>query len=72
MTEFAEIFEGGAEKSRMLAPLYAEVAKSHGCPFFDAGKIMTCSDADGLHFDAPGHKVLGEALAKEVKKILRT
>jgi lysophospholipase L1-like esterase len=71
MTEFAEIFEGGAEKSRMLAPLYAEVAKAHGCPFFDAGKIMTCSDADGLHFDAPGHKVLGEALAKEVKKILR-
>ena len=71
LTEFAEMLEGGAEKSRMLAPLYAEVARTRGCPFFDAGKIITCSDADGLHFDAPGHKALGEALAKEVKKILR-
>jgi lysophospholipase L1-like esterase len=71
LTEFAPMFEGGAEKSRMLAPLYAEVAKTHGCPFFDAGKVIACSDADGLHFEASAHKALGEALAREVKKILR-
>jgi lysophospholipase L1-like esterase len=69
LTEFAPMFEGGAEKSRMLAPLYAEVAKTRGCPFFDAGKVITCSDADGLHFDASAHRALGEALAREVKKI---
>ena len=71
LTEFAPMFDGGVEKSRMLAPLYMEVAKAHGCPFFDAGKVITCSDADGLHFEASAHKTLGEALSREVKKILR-
>ena len=71
LSEFAPMFDGGVEKSRMLAPLYAEVAKMHGCPFFDAGKVITCSDADGLHFEASAHKTLGEALSREVKKILR-
>ena len=71
LTEFAPMFEGGVEKSRMLAPLYMEAAKTHGCPFFDAGKVITCSDADGLHFEASAHKTLGAALSREVKKILR-
>jgi lysophospholipase L1-like esterase len=71
LSEFAPMFDGGAEKSRALAPLIAEVAKAHGCPFFDAGKVITCSDADGLHFEASAHKALGEALSREVKKILR-
>ena len=71
LTEFAPMFDGGVEKSRMLAPLYMEAAKTHGCLFFDAGKVITCSDADGLHFEASAHKTLGEALSHEVKKILR-
>ncbi len=71
LSEFAPMFEGGVEKSRALAPLYAELARVRGCPFFDAGKVITCSDADGLHFEGSAHKALGEALAREVKKILR-
>lgn len=71
LTEFAPMFNGGVEKSRALAPLLAETATAHGCQFFDAGKVISCSDADGVHFEAPAHKALGEALAREVKKILR-
>jgi lysophospholipase L1-like esterase len=70
LTEFAQIFDGGVEKSRALAPLYAELAKARGCHFFDAGKVTTCSDLDGVHFEAPAHKALGQAVAKEVRKIL--
>ncbi|MGA2640750.1 MAG: hypothetical protein ABSG21_07580, partial [Spirochaetia bacterium] len=70
LTEFAQMFEGGAEKSRALAPLYAKLAKSRGCPFFDAGKVISSSDVDGVHFEAAAHRTLGEAVAHEVKKIL--
>ncbi|MGO9309427.1 MAG: SGNH/GDSL hydrolase family protein [Spirochaetia bacterium] len=70
LTEFDQMFNGGAEKSRALAPLYAELAKAHGCPFFDAGKVVRCSDLDGVHFEAAAHRALGEAFAREVKKLL--
>jgi lysophospholipase L1-like esterase len=72
VTELAQMFEGGPEKSRALAPLYAALAKERGCPFFDAGSVARCSDVDGVHLEAAAHRVLGEALAREVKKILRT
>ena len=71
LSEFAPLFDGGVEKSKALAPLYAELAKARGCRFFDAGKVISCSDLDGLHFDAAGHRALGEAVAGEVKKIFR-
>jgi lysophospholipase L1-like esterase len=71
LTEFAQMLEGGVEKSRELAPLYAEVAKTRGCRFFDAGKVISCSDKDGVHFEAPAHRALGEAVAREVKKIFQ-
>jgi lysophospholipase L1-like esterase len=70
LTEFDQLFDGGVEKSRALAPLYAELAKARGCPFFDAGTVVKCSDVDGVHFEAAAHRSLGEAVAREVKKIL--
>jgi lysophospholipase L1-like esterase len=71
LTELDQMFEGGVEKSRALAPLYAELAKARGCPFFDAGTVIRCSDLDGIHLEAAAHRALGEAVAREVKKILR-
>ena len=71
LIEFAQVFDGGIEKSRALAPLYAELARARGCPFFDAGKVVSCSDLDGVHFDAAAHRALGEAVAREVEKIVR-
>jgi lysophospholipase L1-like esterase len=71
LTEFAQMFDGGVEKSRALAPLYAELARARGCSFFDAGKVISCSDLDGVHFDAAAHRALGEAVSREVKKTFR-
>jgi len=71
LTEFAPMFDGGPEKSRALAALYAEQARARGCAFFDAGSVVRCSDLDGVHFEAAGHRALGEALAREVKKIFK-
>ena len=71
LTEFSQLFDGGVEKSRALAPLYAELAKARGCGFFDVGKVISCSDLDGVHFDAAAHRAIGNAVAGEVKTIFR-
>lgn len=63
----AEMFAGGAEKSRRLAAPYEAVAKRFGAVFFDAGSVACCSEVDGIHFDADQHRRLGEAMAKLVK-----
>ena len=70
LTDFDQMFQGGAEKSKALAPLYAALARERGCAFFDAGSVIRCSDKDGVHFEAPAHRTLGEAVAREVTKAL--
>jgi lysophospholipase L1-like esterase len=71
LTAFAGMFEGGSEKALHLGRLYAEVAKSRGCHFFDTASAIHSSDLDGIHLEADQHRALGEAVAREVKKILR-
>jgi lysophospholipase L1-like esterase len=72
LTELAPMFDGGPEKSRALAPLFAEQARMRSCAFFDAGTVARCSDLDGVHFEAADHRALGVALAREVKKIFKS
>jgi lysophospholipase L1-like esterase len=57
------MFEGGARKSAQLAPLYAAAAERNGAHFLDAGKIVTSSTVDGIHYDAAEHRKLGDAIA---------
>ena len=71
LTAFAGMFAGGAEKAPHLGQLYAEVARSRGCPFLDTGKVIHSSDIDGIHLEAAQHRLLAQAVAREVKKILR-
>jgi lysophospholipase L1-like esterase len=71
LSAFAGMFQGGAEKSRSLGRLYQEVARAHGCPFLDAGTVVRSSDLDGIHLEAAEHGALGQAIAREVRKILR-
>lgn len=66
----AEMFVGGAEKSRRLAPAMAEAAARHGAAFFDAGSVIACSDGDGIHLDEAAQRRLGEALAEQVGPLL--
>ena len=70
LTAFADMFEGGAEKSRSLGKLYRAMAKLHGAGFVDAGEHIHCSPLDGIHYEADQHALLGAAMAKAVKKRL--
>ena len=63
-------FWGGAERSRALAPLYADLAQSRGAGFLDAGKVIEVSPIDGVHFDEAAHAKLGAAVAQAVTALL--
>jgi lysophospholipase L1-like esterase len=64
------MFEGASEKSRQLAPHFKKVADELGVHFLDAGRVIQCSDVDGIHFDAAAHHKLGQAVAEKVRGIL--
>ncbi len=70
LTDFAEMFEGASDKSRMLAKRYREVAERQNVGFVDAGEFVACSDLDGIHFEAEAHAVLGQAMAEAVRMML--
>jgi lysophospholipase L1-like esterase len=69
VSRFKEIFEGGAEKSQKFGTYYADIARIVGCHFIDAGKIISSSKDDGIHFDAVEHEKLGKAVSEKVKEI---
>lgn len=65
----AEMFTGGAAKSRGVAEAYAGVAALHGTDFLDAGSVIAVSPLDGIHFDAAAHAALGAAIATKIKEM---
>jgi len=65
----APLFDGADGKARQMAPLYKWQADRYGAAFFDAGTVAKVSPVDGVHFDADQHRVLGLAIAAEVKKL---
>jgi lysophospholipase L1-like esterase len=71
LSDFADMFGGGTEKALHLGRLYSEVAKLRGCHFLDTQGVIHSSDLDGIHLEAAQHRALAEAVAREVKKILR-
>jgi lysophospholipase L1-like esterase len=70
LTAFADMFDGGLEKSRHLGARYRAVAALHGVGFVDAGEHIHCSPLDGIHFEADQHALLGAAMASAVKERL--
>ncbi len=70
LTGFADLLEGGTEKSRQLGRHYRRVAGECGCEFLDAGEVIVSSDRDGIHFEAEEHAKLGRAVAGKVREIL--
>lgn len=70
LSDFADMFRGGAEKSRRLAVEFKRIAEEKGCHLLDAGEVLVSSDADGVHFDPEGHEALGIAVARRVEEIL--
>ena len=63
-------FAGAGAKGAGLADAYREVAATLGCPFFDAGSVVSASRVDGVHLDADAHVVLGDALVGVVRPLL--
>jgi lysophospholipase L1-like esterase len=63
----AEIFEGGAAKSRHLGSQIAGVAWRVDVPFIDAGEHIAVSPLDGIHYEEDAHAVLGQALLRAVR-----
>jgi lysophospholipase L1-like esterase len=70
LTAYAEMFEGGTEKSRLLGQRFGEIAKQEGVAFLDAGAVIRCSDLDGIHYEADQHALLGRATAAAVRGAL--
>lgn len=67
LTGYAEMFEGAAEKSRLLGARFRAVAERERVAFLDAGSVIRCSDLDGIHYEADQHELLGRAAAKAVR-----
>jgi lysophospholipase L1-like esterase len=70
LTGYAEMFEGGAEKSRLIGARYREIARREGVAFLDAGAVIRCSDLDGIHYEAGQHALLGRAAAEAARQAL--
>jgi lysophospholipase L1-like esterase len=56
-------YAGGASKSLNWAKPMEAAAAAANAAFVDAGSIISVSPIDGIHFDVPAHKTLGEHLA---------
>lgn len=69
-TEFAAMFAGGIEQSRMLGSFYADLADEKGVGFFDASSVARTSAIDGVHLDAANTRAIGKALVPMVKMML--
>ncbi|MEO8241445.1 MAG: SGNH/GDSL hydrolase family protein [bacterium] len=63
----AEMFAGGAAKSRGLADAVRAMTARLGVRFFDAGPVLQVSPVDGIHYEAEGQVALGLAMAAAVR-----
>lgn len=63
-------FEGGHLRCAGMAAALEEVARTLGCHFLDAGRVVTASPVDGVHLDADQHARLAQALAPVVARCL--
>ena len=61
---------GCPEKSRLLAPVYKEVAERQGCAFLDAEGVAEFNDIDCMHLTRKGHAQLAEKLSTMVKELI--
>ncbi len=66
----AEMFAGGAAKSRVLAPRFRAVAEAEGAAFLDAGAVATVDPRDGIHLDDAAHRAIGRAVAAALRAAL--
>ena len=66
----ADMFLGGAEKSRALGAKMAAVAERQQTGFLDLADVAQVDMTDGIHLDADAHAAIGAAMAKAVLRTL--
>jgi lysophospholipase L1-like esterase len=71
IADLNETLEGGREKSLRFPEHFKNIAKLYSCEIFDTATVIKSSDIDGVHFEKESHQKLGEAVAKQVKRILK-
>jgi lysophospholipase L1-like esterase len=64
----AEMFEGGAAKSRGLAAAIGKAATRANVAFIDASGHIGVSPIDGIHYDEAAHATLAAALAHALRE----
>ena len=64
----AEIFAGGAQKSRLLGARIAAMAARNGLPFLDAGALIRVSPVDGIHYGPEANPTLARAFAEAIRR----
>ena len=67
---FADVFTGGAEKSRRLAAALEAMTGRRGVPFLDTGRLAAVDPVDGIHLDATAHAAIGRAVAGKIAEML--
>lgn len=67
---FGAMYRGAVDESRLLAPLYRDMADDLGCGFFDAASVSTATPVDGVHLDAANTRALGRGLEPIVRMML--
>lgn len=58
-------------ESGRLSGLYEEITEKYELHFMDAALYAEPSVIDGIHLDADGHKILGQAIAEIIRDILK-
>ena len=61
-----EVRAGAAAKAQRFGAVFADVARTYGIPFLDAASVIAPSPIDGVHFEAPEHLKLGNAIADKI------
>lgn len=62
---FAQMFDiTSINKSKLIPPIYEEIAKKYNAKFIDLNKIVKPSEIDGLHYNIEMHKIIAQAIIK--------
>ena len=63
-------YEVGLKKSTALRKWYRELAEKYEIGFLDAGEYAASSKLDGVHMDDENQRLLGDAVADTVRKMI--
>lgn len=61
--------ETSVSKSKKIGKFYRKLSNIYGLDYFDLNDFVKPSNADGLHYDSEGHKIISTKLSDYIKGI---